>query len=161
MTFLPGAFFFHLRMAALVSQPRPRIMTQSPDSDTTTEGIRVHAQGEYVADQSNPDNNLYFFAYTITITNEGESPAQLLSRHWIILDSNNTREDVRGRGVVGETPRLEAGQHFQYRSACPLGTAWGTMEGTFQMKRDDGSMFDANIGRFFLVSDELKPSHRS
>lgn len=133
-------------------------MPQSPDSETTTEGIRVHAAARYVPDSSDPDRQHYFFAYTITITNEGDDPARLMSRHWVIKDADNHREDVRGPGVIGESPRLEKGQCFRYESACPLPTAWGTMEGSYQMRRDDGSTFDAQIGRFFLVADHLRGS---
>lgn len=131
-------------------------MSQSPDSNVSTHGIRVQARAQYLHEHSDPDHSQYLFAYTITITNEGAQPAQLLSRHWVILDANNHREDVRGPGVVGETPRLAPDQNFQYQSACPLTTPWGTMEGTYLMRRDDGSTFSASIGRFFLVADELK-----
>ena len=136
-------------------------MKQSPDSCTETEGIRVIAQAQYMPDHSDPSSGYRLFSYTITISNEGEKPAQLTDRHWIILDANNKREEVRGPGVVGETPRLEPGQSFQYMSACPLTTKWGTMEGHYSMKRDDGTTFDALIGRFFLVSDELAPEAHS
>lgn len=131
---------------------------QSPDSTALTEGIRVHARAEYVSEESDPELARYYFAYTITIANEGGEPAQLLERHWIIKDADNQREDVVGPGVVGQTPRILPGKSFTYRSACPLPTRWGTMEGSFKMKRDDGSTFPAAVGRFFLVSHEARPA---
>lgn len=131
-------------------------MAQSPDSNAITEGIRVRASARYIPEQSDPDRGDFFFAYTISIANEGSEPARLVARHWIIKDSDNHREDVRGPGVVGETPRLESGESFEYQSNCPLHTPWGTMEGVYQMRRDDETTFNAEIGRFFLVADQLK-----
>lgn len=119
-------------------------------TEVTTEGIRVGARAYFLPDQSNVENRQYVFGYTILISNEGESPAQLLTRHWIIIDSYGRREEVRGPGVVGQTPRLEGGQAFKYQSFCPLPTAWGTMEGTYRMRRDDGAEFEVKIPRFFL-----------
>ena len=127
-------------------------MTQSPDSDTLTEGIRVRAAAEFLSAESSPDHDHYVFAYHITITNEGDQPARLLRRHWVILDAINGRQEVEGPGVVGETPRLEPGDSFEYTSACPLTTTWGTMEGSYSMERDDGAAFEVQVGRFFLSS---------
>ena len=97
--------------------------------------------------------------YRITITNEGDEPARLLSRHWIIIDAERRREDVRGPGIVGEFPRLEPGDSHSYMSRCPLVTPWGTMEGTYTFERDSGDRFEARIARFFLVpsAPPLKP----
>jgi ApaG protein len=120
-------------------------------SNTLTDGIRVQAQAQWIEEQSDPDNGRWFYAYRIVITNEGSTPARLLARHWIILDADNHREDVRGPGVIGKTPRLAPGQKFEYTSTCPLRTAWGTMEGSYTFERDDHSLFEAAIGRFFLV----------
>ena len=119
-------------------------------SDITTQGVRVGATAFYLADQSDPDENKYLFGYNIVVSNDGSAPAQLISRHWVIIAGEGRREEVTGPGVVGQTPRLEPGQAFKYQSFCPLRTPWGTMEGTYQMRRDDGEMFDAKIGRFFL-----------
>ena len=129
-------------------------MPQSPDSETTTEGIRVHAAARYVPDSSDPDRQHYFFAYTITITNEGDDPARLMSRHWVIKDADNHREDVRGPGVIGESPRLEKGQCFRYESACPLPTPVGTMHGSYEMETEAGDRFEAAIAPFRLAVDE-------
>lgn len=119
-------------------------------SDTTTEGVRVGATGYYLPEQSDSAMPRFVFGYTIVIANVGDSPAQLISRHWIIIDAHGRREDVEGEGVIGKQPRLEPGQAFKYQSFCPLRTTWGTMEGTYRMRRDDGSEFDARIGRFYL-----------
>ena len=127
------------------------------DSDTITQGIRVKAVAWYMPEHSNPEQNRFFFSYRISITNEGDSAARLLSRHWIIIDSHGKRTDVKGPGVVGHTPRLEPGESFKYNSFCPLETDFGTMEGFFQMKRDDGESFDSEIGRFYLASNAPEP----
>jgi ApaG protein len=95
---------------------------------------------------------MYFFAYRITITNVGDAPARLMSRHWIITDGSGRVEHVKGPGVVGEQPRLEPGAGFQYTSFCPLPTPVGTMEGSYQMVRDDGREFDAQIAPFTLAA---------
>ncbi|HWU87730.1 MAG TPA: Co2+/Mg2+ efflux protein ApaG [Kofleriaceae bacterium] len=117
-----------------------------------TEGIRVRVQSHYLADQSSPRDDRYVFAYTITISNEGPSTAQLRTRHWIITDGRGVVEEVRGDGVVGEQPLLVPGQSFQYTSGCVLNTPVGTMHGTYRMWRDDGSYFDAVIAPFSLAS---------
>lgn len=132
-------------------------------SDTTTEGVRVGAAAFYLPNESDPDERRYVFGYNIVIANLGEQPAQLLTRHWVIIDAHGRRDDVRGDGVVGQTPRLEPGQAFKYQSFCPLKTPWGTMEGTYQMRRDDGTTFDAHIGRFYLRApgaEEKAPRRR-
>jgi ApaG protein len=119
-------------------------------SEEVTQGIRVGAAAFYLPQESDPDEDRYAFGYTIVIANEGDRPAQLLKRHWLIIDANGHREEVRGPGVVGETPRLEPGQAFKYQSLCPIRTRWGTMEGSYTMQRDDGETFDARVGRFYL-----------
>ncbi len=122
-------------------------------SDTLTRGIRVRAKPFYVPDQSDPDARKFFFAYQITVNNESEIPAQILSRHWIIIDGDGDREEVKGPGVVGETPVIQPGKSYTYTSACPLETPWGTMEGTYQMRDGNGEKFDAVIGRFVLAME--------
>jgi ApaG protein len=120
-------------------------------SDVTTEGVRVGATAYYLPDHSDPDMGQYTFGYTIVIVNSGDSPVKLLSRHWVIVDAHGRREEVEGPGVVGQTPHLKPGEAFKYNSYCPLRTAWGTMEGTYHMQRDDGTPFDVRIGRFYLI----------
>ncbi|NJN64937.1 MAG: Co2+/Mg2+ efflux protein ApaG [Acidobacteria bacterium] len=119
-------------------------------SDTITHGVRVYARSFYVPDRSVPSRNHYYFGYKIRISNEGQEPVQLVSRHWVITDATGHVEQVRGPGVVGETPRLEPGEAFEYQSACPLRTASGAMRGSYRMQRDDGHSFEAEIGDFTL-----------
>jgi ApaG protein len=116
-----------------------------------TQGIRVRVQSQYLPEQSSPRDDRYVFAYTITISNESTYTAQLRTRHWIITDGRGSVEEVKGDGVVGEQPRLSPGQSFQYTSGCVLTTPIGTMQGTYQFWRDDGSYFDAQIAPFSLA----------
>ena len=104
----------------------------------------------YIEDQSNPEQNYFVFAYTITIQNKGEQTAQLISRHWVITDSNHKVQEVRGDGVVGEQPVLKPGEQFVYTSGTMLETSVGTMKGSYQMQAGDGSQFDATIEEFVL-----------
>lgn len=122
-----------------------------PMSAAANYRIRVEAVADYVAEQSDPDDDRYVFAYHITITNTGEAPAQLISRHWIITDSNGKVQEVRGQGVIGEQPRLAPGEQFRYSSGCVLETPVGTMQGSYQMTGDDGHRFDAEIPPFVLA----------
>ena len=102
-------------------------MPRPPNSDTVTEGIRVRAAAELAQGETDPDPKRFVYTYRIQISNEGARRAKLRSRHWIILDADNRREDVRGPGVVGKHPDLAAGEKFEYTSECPLRTKWGTM----------------------------------
>ncbi len=134
-------------------------MTSTPHSDTTTEGIRVRAAAEYLRPENLPreygvpdsGKPSFVYRYRIQLTNVGDKAARLLSRHWIIVDSEGRSEDVRGRGVVREFPKLAPGESYSYSSFCPLPTTWGTMEGSYTFERDDGARFQVSIGRFFLV----------
>lgn len=117
-------------------------------------GVRVAVQPRYVPEQSDPAVRQWLFTYRIRITNESDQRVQLMTRHWVIVDSSGQREEVRGPGVVGQQPTLGPGQTFEYSSFVPLRTSWGTMEGTYQFRNEDGSHFDAHIARFFLVSTE-------
>jgi ApaG protein len=128
-----------------------------PTSSSTTEGIRITVQSLYLADQSVPDRDRYVFAYTVAIRNDGARAVQLKTRHWIITDANGEVEEVRGDGVVGEQPRLDPGEAFQYTSGCVLATPLGTMQGSYRMWRDDGSYFDAKIAPFSLVFPMRNP----
>ena len=121
-------------------------------SSATTQGIEVSVRSRYLPEQSAPDQQRYVFAYTIVIANHGDLTAQLRTRHWVITDGRGGIEEVRGDGVVGEQPRLEPGEQFQYTSGCVLKTPIGTMHGTYQMVRDDGAGFDAEIAAFSLVA---------
>ena len=120
-------------------------------SSSTTQGIRVSVESEYLIERSTPSESQYAFAYTVQIVNEGSAPAQLRSRHWFITDGDGKIEEVRGPGVIGAQPRLESGQGFEYTSWCMLRTPHGSMHGTYQMVRDDGAKFDAEIAPFLLA----------
>ncbi len=112
--------------------------------------ITVVPKAWFVAEQSDPAKNHYVFSYTITITNTGEASAQLVSRHWIITDGEHQVQEVKGPGVVGQQPLLKPGESFEYSSGASLPTAVGTMRGTYQMRAEDGSTFDAPIPPFTL-----------
>lgn len=114
--------------------------------------IEVSPMPQFIPEQSDPENDRYIFAYTITIRNTGEVPAQLVSRHWIITDGNNEIQEVRGLGVVGKQPLLQPGESFQYTSGSSLTTPIGTMKGTYQMVAEDGTHFEAEIPEFVLAT---------
>ena len=113
--------------------------------------IRVQVTTTYIDEQSSPGEQRYVFSYTITIRNEGQHAAKLLTRHWIITDANGRVKEVRGEGVVGEQPHLEPGQGFRYSSGAVLETPVGTMEGSYQMVDAEGRRFDAPIPPFRLA----------
>lgn len=125
-------------------------------SDCVTNGIRVTVDPEYIPGELVSSSGKYLFSYRVRIVNEGDTPAQLISRHWIIINSEGNAENVIGEGVIGRQPKLKPGDEFKYTSYCPLDTPWGTMEGTFLMIRDDGSEFNAIVERFYLVSPEAE-----
>jgi len=120
-----------------------------------THKIRVDVDTAYLAEQSDPKERRYVFSYTITIRNEGSVPARLLTRHWIITDSNGKVQEVRGEGVVGEQPYLKPGQGFRYSSGAVLETPVGARQGSYQMVDDDGAQFDAPIAAFRLAMPGL------
>jgi ApaG protein len=113
--------------------------------------IRVDVETSYLDEQSDPGEGRYVFSYTITIRNEGQVPARLLRRHWLITDANGKVEEVRGDGVMGEQPYLKPGQGFRYSSGAVIETPVGTMQGSYQMLGDDGAHFDAPIEVFRLA----------
>ena len=119
--------------------------------DETNCEIRIQVATNYVDEQSEPDEGRYVFAYTITITNEGEVAAQLISRHWVITDANGKVQEVSGDGVVGEQPHLDPGEVFRYSSGAVLETPVGAMQGLYRMKADNGISFDAPIAPFTLA----------
>ena len=112
--------------------------------------ISVDVQPAYIAEQSDPTNNQYVFAYTVTIKNTGNVSAKLLTRHWIITDGDGETQEVKGDGVVGENPHLKPGEDFRYTSGTMMKTPIGTMHGSYQMIADDGVSFDAEIPSFSL-----------
>jgi ApaG protein len=121
-------------------------MTEQPHND-----IRVDVETTYVAAQSDPDQKRFVFSYTITIRNQGGVPAKLLTRHWLITDSNGKVQEVRGEGVVGEQPHIRPGEGYRYSSGAVLETPVGAMQGAYQMVNDQGETFDAPIAPFRLA----------
>ncbi|MBL8446715.1 MAG: Co2+/Mg2+ efflux protein ApaG [Zoogloeaceae bacterium] len=117
--------------------------------------IDVHAVAQYIADQSDPEEDKYVFAYRVVITNRGTIAAQLRSRHWIITDGEGKVQEVKGSGVVGEQPQLEPGESFEYTSGSVLATPVGTMHGSYQMVAEDGHHFDAAIQPFSLAMPSM------
>lgn len=113
--------------------------------------IRIQVVTSYVDDESEPDTDRYVFAYTITISNEGDISATLISRHWIITDANGKVQEVTGDGVVGEQPHLQPGEEFRYSSGAVLETPVGAMQGLYRMQAENGVAFDAPIDPFTLA----------
>ena len=113
--------------------------------------ILVQVATDYIDDQSEPESDRYVFAYTITIANNGEVPARLISRHWVITDANGKVQEVTGDGVVGEQPHLNPGEQFRYSSGAVLETPVGAMQGLYRMEADNGVNFDAPIAPFTLA----------
>ncbi len=112
--------------------------------------ITVSTQTQFIPEQSNESGDRYGFAYTITIRNTGSMGAQLISRHWVISDSNNLVQEVRGLGVVGTQPLLKPDESFEYTSGTAITTPVGTMRGSYQMVAEDGTQFEAPVPEFTL-----------
>ncbi|MBL8994802.1 MAG: Co2+/Mg2+ efflux protein ApaG [Spirochaetia bacterium] len=122
-------------------------------SEATTHSIRVRVWSTFLEDYSAPEENRYLFSYRVRISNEGDEAVTLLNRHWIIIDSEGDRKDVKGPGVLGKQPLLGPGEFHEYFSFCNLETDFGTMEGSYEMISQSGETFDAKIDRFFLASN--------
>jgi len=127
-----------------------KMLCNSSMTERSKYDIRVIARTSYLPEQSDEAAGRYVFAYTITITNAGSIPAQLISRHWIITDAESRVQEVRGLGVVGEQPLLKPEESFEYTSGTAIATAVGTMRGSYQMVAEDGNKFDAAIPEFTL-----------
>ena len=117
-----------------------------------TRNIEVTVTPRFLTERSSPENGYYFWAYEIEIANRGTETVQLKTRHWQITDANGRLQEVRGAGVVGETPVLEPGKSFEYTSGVPLPTPSGFMRGTYGMVTTDGEGFDIEIPAFSLDS---------
>ena len=113
--------------------------------------IDVSVVTRYLPEQSQPEQNRFAFAYTVTVSNNGELPAKLLSRHWVITDGDGRVQEVRGAGVVGQQPLIEAGASHTYSSGTVMTTRVGIMQGSYQMLAEDGKRFDALIAPFRLA----------
>lgn len=112
--------------------------------------ILVEVNPQYIEAQSSPKTNRYIFAYTITITNVGIIPAKLLTRQWLITDSNGKKQEVSGSGVIGEQPYLKPGETYRYTSGAMIETPVGIMEGKYLMLSDNGDQFKAPVPQFTL-----------
>lgn len=117
--------------------------------------IEVAPEAYFVSEQSDVAADKYVFAYRIRITNNGDVPVKLVSRHWYITDANLQVQEVRGMGVVGEHPHLKPGETYEYMSGATLPTPWGTMKGNYLMEADDGTQFDADIPEFMLSAPRV------
>ena len=120
-----------------------------------TSRIHITVTPKYLQDQSVPENNQFVFAYTVHMENRGDIAARLLTRHWIITDAEGKTEEVRGPGVVGEHPHLHPGESFEYTSGAILKTPVGSMMGSYQMRDDNGDLFDATIPVFTLSAEVM------
>jgi ApaG protein len=121
--------------------------------------FRVEVQPRYLPEQSLPEQGVWSFAYTITISNTGEVPAQLISRHWVITNEAGEVEEVKGLGVVGQQPLLRPGESFEYTSGCRLRTASGSMQGTYFCVAEDGERFEVDIPAFVLDDGARRVLH--
>lgn len=126
--------------------------------EETTRGVTVRVAPSYLAEQSEPEQGRYAWAYHVRIENHGAVPVQLISRHWIITDGRGQVQEVQGPGIVGEQPVIEPGAAFDYVSGCPLTTPSGMMRGSYQMIDADGVQFDAQIPAFSLDSPHMRPT---
>lgn len=113
---------------------------------------------QYLGEQSSPDEGVFAYAYTVTITNTGDVTAQLIARHWIIDDAQGHTEEVKGLGVVGHQPLLRPGESFQYTSGTRLRTPSGSMRGSFFCVAEDGERFEAPVAEFVLAPDDTSPA---
>jgi len=124
-------------------------------TDEDKYNINVTVSVKYIKEQSKPEDNQYVFAYTINIINVGQEAVKLLSRHWIITDADGKVQEVRGPGVVGQHPHLKPGENFSYTSGSVIETPIGSMQGSYQMEADDGTLFDAEIEPFSLSQPNI------
>ena len=120
--------------------------------EAITRGIRIRVEPHYLEDQSQPDDSHFVWAYEVEISNDGTEAVQLKTRYWRITDALGRTEEVRGPGVVGQTPTIPPGSSFSYTSGCPLRTPQGIMSGSYQMVDEKGKLFDAAIPAFSLDS---------
>jgi len=116
-----------------------------------TYDLSVTVEPAFVPEQSDPERRLFVFAYTVRITNTGERPVQVISRHWVITDGAQRVQEVRGLGVVGRQPLIGPGETFEYSSVCPLETPVGTMHGTYHCVGENGIPFEVPIAEFVLA----------
>ena len=126
--------------------------------EATTRGIRIRVEPHYMEEQSSPEDSHFVWSYAVEIINDGTETVQLRSRIWRITDALGRTEEVRGPGVVGQTPVIAPGKSFHYTSGCPLKTPQGIMVGSYQMTDDAGELFDVAIPAFSLYSPYTRRS---
>ena len=120
-----------------------------------TRDIEVVVEPFYLEEQSDPDDDRYVWGYRVVIANNSDIAVRLVNRYWNITDQNGQIDEVSGPGVVGEQPRLQPGDTYEYSSGCPLDTPSGLMFGHYQMETDEGELFDVEIPAFSLDSPGL------
>lgn len=137
----------------------PSLRPRSRSSEVVTNGFRISVEPSYLPEQSDPDARKFLFAYRIRIGNESARAAQLVARHWLIIDSMGRRREVDGEGIIGKQPLIRPGHSHEYTSHCDLQTPWGTMEGHYVMRAEGGGdeRFTIAIARFFLVAEAPAP----
>ena len=131
----------------------PSMQPRSRASEVVTNGFRVSVEPSYLPEQSDPEARKFLFAYRIRIGNESGRAAQLVARHWLIIDSMGRRREVDGEGIIGKQPLIRSGHFHEYTSHCDLQTSWGTMEGHYVMRAEGDEQFTIAIARFFLVAE--------
>jgi ApaG protein len=127
----------------------------SPSSPSARleDSIRISVKTQFLPEESSHDDQIYSFAYTVTIRNEGPLPVQLVARHWLIDDAKGQRQEVRGLGVVGHQPLLRPGESFEYTSGARLGSPVGSMQGSYFLITEDAHWFEAPIAIFSLQAE--------
>jgi ApaG protein len=127
--------------------------TPSSPSARLEDSIRISVKTQFLPEESSQDEQMYSFAYTVTIRNEGKQPVQLVARHWLIDDAKGQRQEVRGLGVVGHQPLLRPGESFEYTSGARLGSPVGSMQGSYFLITEDAHWFEAPIAIFSLQAE--------
>jgi ApaG protein len=127
--------------------------TPSSSSARLEDSIRISVKTQFLPEESSQDDQIYSFAYTVTIRNEGPLPVQLVARHWLIDDAKGQRQEVRGLGVVGHQPLLRPGESFEYTSGARLGSPVGSMQGSYFLITEDAHWFEAPIAIFSLQAE--------
>ncbi|MDA0248650.1 MAG: Co2+/Mg2+ efflux protein ApaG [Proteobacteria bacterium] len=125
----------------------------SSPSARLEDSIRISVKTQFLPEESSQDDQIYSFAYTVTIRNEGPLPVQLVARHWLIDDAKGQRQEVRGLGVVGHQPLLRPGESFEYTSGARLGSPVGSMQGSYFLITEDAHWFEAPIAIFSLQAE--------
>jgi ApaG protein len=130
-------------------------LSQWDNHTMPSERLSIEVEPQYLPEQSQPLQEVYGFAYTVTVRNTGHEPAQLVSRHWVITDDDGQVEEVKGLGVVGHQPFLKPGEQFRYSSGCRLRTPGGNMHGTFYFLDEEGERFGVTVPMFVLDASGL------